>query len=131
MPHSRILPFPAVCYLRKEVAFNTSGIDTGVAMNASVPPNSIIIGTSVSIDTVFNAASTNVLTVGTVSTAYNNLIAAGDVDETSLGVTTITSKSIKTGSSSTDVYIKYAQTGTAATTGAATVVVMYVPLTET
>ena len=129
MSSNRTLNFPAVHFLRKVVSFDTADIATGVPMNAKLPNGAIVLFTTVNIDTVFNAVSTNVLTVGTVSTAYNNLIAAGDVDETTLGATTLTSKALKV-AADTDVYIKYTQTGTAATTGAATVVVAYVPQSE-
>lgn len=129
MAGARVLPFQAVHYLRKEVAYNTADITTGVTMNAPLPAGAVVTSTCVNIDTAFNAATTNVLTVGTVSTAYNNLIASGDVDETTLGATLITSKALKV-TTETPVYIKYTQTGTAATAGAATVIVSYIPSNE-
>jgi len=123
---ARELPFQAVHYMRMDVAYNTTGISTGVAMPAYLPAGALILSTNVYVTTAFNAVTTNVLTVGTVSSAYNNMVAAGEVDETATGGTSVLTGMDLTFASDTQVFIKYTQTGTAATTGAATVVVAYV-----
>jgi hypothetical protein len=118
-----------VHYLRIGVNFNDQGIASGVGKQW-LPAGALITGTDVHIGTAFNAATTNVLTVGTNATAYNNIAAAGDVDETAVALT----KGIKpTGTAlgplaaDTQVFVMYTQSGTAATSGAATIVISYVP----
>lgn len=119
----------AVHYLRFAVTYSDSGISTGVAKQ-TLPAGAVIIGTDVFVTTTFNAATTNVLTVGTNGTTANNMIASGDVDETTAALTQNvkpTSTALGPITADAPVYVKYTQTGTAATQGAATVVVKYVP----
>lgn len=115
-------------YLRKTVNYNDAGIDTGIPFRNWLPEGARILRANVVIDTVFNAATTNVLTVGTNSSNYNDIVASGDVDETVLGETAVLTGA-KLGALSADkqVYIKYTQTGTAASTGKATVIIEYAP----
>ena len=89
----------------------------------TIPAGAIVIGTLVDVETVFNAATTNVLVVGTASDD-DHYVAAGDVDETTAAGTWVTDKS-ETVSADTAVYAKYTQTGTAATTGKARVTILY------
>lgn len=117
-----------VHYLRKTVNYNDANIATGIRFANALPAGAFMLPTYVEIETVFNAATTNVLTVGTNSSSYNDIVAAGDVDE---GVTGITEVATAVGkgltSADVDVYVKYAQSGTAATTGKATIVIPYIP----
>lgn len=115
-----------VGFLRRTVNYNDTGISSGVLMG-TLPKGAHIIQTSVHIRTAFNAGTTNVLTVGTNSSSYNDLIGTATVDETSLGYTVsapVVDVVYPTGD--LGVYAKYAQTGTAATAGVADVVVTYV-----
>ena len=125
---ARELPFQAVHYMRKTVNFNDTGITTGIAFKNWLPAGARILRADVTIDVVFNAATTNVLTVGQNATSYNDIVASGDVDETALGETSVLTGA-KLGALAADaqVFIKYTQTGTPATTGKATVVLQYVP----
>ena len=118
-----------VHYLRFTVNYNDAGIGTGVGKQW-LPAGALIIGTDVYVGAAFNAATTNVVTVGTNATAYNNIVATADVDETTVALT----KGIKpTGTAlgplaaDTQVFVMYTQTGTAATAGVATVVISYIP----
>lgn len=115
-----------VHYLRKTVNYNDTGITTGVKMG-TLPNGAVVHDAKVLVQTVFNAVTTNVLTVGTNSSTYNNIIAAAGVDESSATLQQSTLASITTGvlAADTDVYVTYTQTGTAATAGKATVLVMY------
>lgn len=119
-----------VHYLRFAVNYNDSGIANGIGKQW-LPKGAIITGTSIYVGTAFNA-TTNALTVGTNAAAYDNIIAGGDVDE-STSVPPLTNGIKPTGTASgpltadAQVFVKYAQTGTAATAGAAVVVVHYVP----
>ena len=81
----------------------------------------------VEIVAVFNAVTTNVLTVGTIGATYNNIVAAGDVNEAALGVYQATRGFGRSLTAAGDVlpYAQYTQTGTAATTGQAIIVIFY------
>lgn len=110
------------------VSFDDANISSG-ALKGTLPAGAFVIGTDVLVTTDFNAGTTNVLTAGTNSTPYDNLVAAADVDET---VNTLDINNLPTGtalgvlSAAAGIYGKYTQTGTAATTGAAQFVVKYV-----
>lgn len=116
-----------VGYLRFKVNYNDAGIAAGVRKQA-LPKGAIIIGTDCHVGTAFNAGTTNVLTVGG-GTNFNEIIAAADVDETTIALTQNvkpTTTFLGPLAADTDVYVKYAQTGTAATAGVATVVIKYI-----
>jgi len=89
-----------------------------------LPAGAELVATIVDVQTAFNAGTTNVLVVGT-SGDDDAYVAAGDVDETSAGVTIVSGKS-KSVSADTEVFVKYTQTGTAATAGKAVVTMLYV-----
>lgn len=118
-----------VHYIRFTVNYNDTGISSGV-VKGTIPADAQIVGILANIQTVFNAATTNVLTLGTTSAA-TQYVAAGDLDETAAATTQIAPSaawgSVSRPSVDTDVYVKYAQTGTAATTGKATFVISFVP----
>lgn len=114
--------------IRFDVTYSDSGIATGVSKQ-TLPAGAIIVGTDVLVSTTFNATTTNVLTVGTNGTTADNIIASGDVDETTAGLTkSVSPTGTALGKLASDlpVYVKYTQTGTAATQGAATVIVKFV-----
>lgn len=112
-------------YLRKSVAFNTPGIATGVSMGF-LPAGAQILRTGVNVTTVFNAATTNVLTVGTAADAgLDNIVAAGDVNEAAVAFTSVTTGATVAITADTEIKVSYTQTGAVATTGAATIVLEY------
>lgn len=118
-----------VHYCRKAVNYNDSGIASGVKFG-TIPAGAIIIGTDVHVTTVFNAATTNVLTAGGNSATWTDIVAAGDVNEAATGLTkdiSPTGSSLGVIAADRDIYAQYAQTGTAATTGLAQIIVKYVP----
>lgn len=113
--------------LKKTVNFNDAGVATGVPFDNYLPQNAFIENVLVEIVAVFNAVTTNVLTVGTNGPTYNNIVAAGDLNEAALGVTPVTRAIGRSLTASGDVlpYAMYTQTGTAATTGQAIIVIFY------
>lgn len=116
--------------MRKYVTYSDASIDAGtLRMPAALPAGSIITQVIVDVVTAFNAGTTNVLTVGTQSGTANDIVTAGDVNEGAAGVNNVTTSAAigYIGSSAIDLFIKYAQTGTAATAGAAHIVVCYIP----
>lgn len=89
----------------------------------TIPAGAIIVKTDVNIATAFNAGTTNVLVVGH-GASFNEQVAAGDVDETSATLQT-KATALAALSAAKEVFVKYTQTGGAATTGAADVTVYY------
>lgn len=104
-----------------EINFNVASPFT-VSLG-TIPAGALIIATLVSVITVFNAATTNVLEVGTAGTPAE-LVAAGDVNELAVGVTWV-AKDIAALAAATAYLVKYTQTGAAATTGKARATVFY------
>jgi hypothetical protein len=122
-----------VHFLRKTVNYNDAGIATdGTVLVGTMPPNSFVIATNVHVQTVFNAATTNVLLVGTAAT-NNALVASADVNEAAVATTRVapaTQPGLLAPTVDIDLFAVYTQTGTAATTGKAVIVVEYVPPTD-
>ena len=109
--------------LYRKCDYNSVGISGGNFIVGKIPAGSLIKNTIVSIETTFNAATTNVFTVGT-STAATEWLNAGDVDEANVD-TVVYDASYGLTTSDLTVYAKYTQTGTAATQGTAHVWVEY------
>lgn len=126
-PPERQDPRQVVNTLKKRIQYNTAGIASGVAFDNSVPVNAVIISVLVEIITAFNAGTTNVLTVGFNSTSYNDLVAAADVNEAVVATTRVDrgiGGSLVRSAGKTP-YVKFTETGTAATTGDAEVTITY------
>lgn len=114
-------------YLRKLVNFNDAGIAAGVLVG-TVPAGAIIIDAQVLVTTVFNAATTNNLLVGTTA-GGSNVFAAADSAAGVLGLKRLVSATIGVAALvavDQAIYVAFTQTGAAATTGVAYVVVEYV-----
>jgi hypothetical protein len=113
-------------YIRARVRFNTPGIATGIPIG-KLPIGALIKSVTVCVETVFNAATTNVLTVGLSdeSTTFDDLVNAAAVNEGATGVTVVNNATRLVTTSFLDVIAQFTQSGTAATTGAATIVVEY------
>lgn len=125
---ARVLHTQQVHYFRKRVNFNDAGITAGVLMG-TFPAGSMVLDAVTRVNIAFNAATTNVLTAGTNSTAYDNIVGAGDVTEATPAAyrAAIATAGAGVYATDTDVFAKYTQTGTAATTGQADIVITYVP----
>jgi hypothetical protein len=109
----------------QDINFNDTGAATGIATGKWLPAGAIIESTTVSVNTAFNAATTNVLTIGINGTTANNIVAT--VAATAGLVLNLAPTGTALGKLAADsqVYIKYTQTGTAATTGNATFAIKY------
>jgi len=119
MPHYRhdINP-PGVYYYRSaSITYADSSVELGL-----IPSGATIVATIVNVSEAFNAGTTNVLTVG-YGASFDELVAAADVNESSATKQAVF-KSLTLTADKT-VYIKYAYTGTAPTTGEATVTVIF------
>jgi hypothetical protein len=118
-----------VGYVRFTVNYNDNNIGSGVGKQW-LPAGALIVGTDVYVGTAFNAATTNVLTVGIENPTYADIVSAAAVNEGATGLTTgILPTGAALGPLATDaqVFVMYAQTGTAATAGQAIVVIKYIP----
>jgi hypothetical protein len=127
LPPVRTDPRQVVNTLKATVNYSDANISTGYSLRNSLPAAAFITGVFVEIVTAFNAASTNVLTFGTNSSSYNDLVAAADVNEAVTGVYIVTRGLGRSIAASADkpVFAKYTQTGGAATTGQAVIVITY------
>ncbi|WP_051346511.1 hypothetical protein [Bradyrhizobium sp. th.b2] len=118
-----------VHYLRFAVNFNDAGIAAGVRKQ-TLPAGALIIGTDIHVGTAFNAATTNVLTVGSAAGSNADIISGAAANEGATGLTqNIAPSGAMLGpiAADTPVFVQYTQTGTAATAGQATVVIKYIP----
>jgi len=120
--------FQSVIWQRVTINFNDAGIASAVQFG-SIPQDAFIVFVIPDIETVFNAVTTNVLTIGTTQANANELVAAGDVNEAAVGATSVTRGLGRSLTAAGDVglWAKYTQTGTAATAGRATCVIGYIP----
>jgi hypothetical protein len=119
-----------VHYLRFTVNWNDTGIATGNGKQY-LPKGAVIIGTDVNIvTTAFNAATTNVLSIGTEASTYTNIVTTA---QAIAGTTGLKQNLAPTGlalvplAADSQVFALYTQTGTAATAGQAVVIVKYIP----
>lgn len=117
-------------YISKSFAYDTPGIGTAATVQVgTLPAGCLVLETIVRVRTAFNAATTNVIIVGT-SDDDDEFIEAADVDESTAGTTFSARSAGLVMTSDTPVYVKYSQTGTAASAGEADVVVLYIPVIE-
>lgn len=124
---ARLLGTQQVSYYRVTVNFNDPNISTAQKFG-TLPQLSFIDDVKCEVTTAFNAGTTNVFTLGTTTTA-TEIVNAGDMSEASTGVTQVTRGWGRglTASGDTTLYAKYTQTGTAATAGAVTCVIKFIP----
>lgn len=90
----------------------------------NVPIGAVIVGAIVGVSVDFNAETTNVLTIG-YGAELDEIVADGDVDPEAVGTTVVAHNAIAAMTEEVSVKAKYAQTGGAATTGGARVLVFY------
>lgn len=124
-----------VCYARVTVNFNDPRIASGVWFD-TLSKNSFILTIDAQVVTAFNAATTNVITVGHTAASANEVVASGITAGTpgmyhlttaaGLGVATTSNATYQTAlNGSVPLFVKYTQTGTAATTGQVIIVITW------
>ena len=113
-----------VHFLRKEVNYNDPGIASGYVIGR-LPAGAQITQALARVKTTFNAGTTNVLTIGTNASSYDNILGAADIAEGSTGNNAAPTANLQEAASETDVYVKYTQTGTAASQGKAIIHIAY------
>lgn len=126
-PNPRTFHTQQVHYLRKVVNWNDTNIATGVKFG-TLPAGAVCIGGHVHVTTAFNAGTTNSLSVGQVTTATELIAAASAVAGTAgvkLNIAPNASPFLIDLAADTDIYVLYAQTGTAASAGRAVITIEF------
>jgi predicted Zn-dependent protease len=121
-------------YYRVTVNFNDANISTPQKFGRLLQ-NAFLSNVACHVTTVFNAGTTNVLTMGTVTTSGGDIIDAAtstkSINEASATYQQITQAGSLgvsvTSDADHDLWVRYVQTGTAATAGAATCVIEFIP----
>jgi hypothetical protein len=128
-------------YLRFTINYNSCVLASGscTVKVGAVPYNAWILRAYQQIATSFNSLSTDTIAIGVTSTNGNELVAAQSVHGAAGGATALTvistaagtvvtgdgATSTSTSASGFDIWVKYAQTGTAPTAGAASYILEY------
>lgn len=122
----RKLHFNAQHIIRGRVTLGDTGLTTGIEIG-KIPAGSFVLPPTVNIETAFNAATTNVLVVGSAADDDGFLTSAVALAGATGIKTGVTGAQLGNIAADTSVYVKFTQTGTAATTGVADVIVPYYP----
>lgn len=124
-------------YLRKTINYSDAGIATGVSVG-KIPNNARILRSHVSVETAFNAGTTNPINVGTVAETAPGVSGAfaapvnlnNGVNGAVLALTSTSPASpnqvVSNANGDIDVVASFVGTGTAATAGKAEIIVEYV-----
>ena len=108
-----------------KLTFNAldAGYLSGVAFANSLPRGAFITSVIVEIVTAFDGGGQ--LTVGTVAAGYNNIVAAGDVNEAAIGITGLIMRAAGRGLTAAADITPYVLLGAAATVGQAVITIIY------
>jgi hypothetical protein len=125
---ARLSPDQQLAYYRLTINFNDQNIGAAQQFGA-LPAGAYIYAIDAYVTTAFNAATTNVITIGTTKASANEIVASGITAGTP-GVYHLTAAAglglaVTSGASAVPLFAKYAQTGTAATTGQVTILIAY------
>lgn len=109
------------------ISFDTDDIANGVAI-ASIPKGAIVTRAIVNIAEAFNAATTNVLTIG-IDGDFDAIVDSTGITEGSTGINSI--PTFFKMEENQEIYAQFTQTGTEASTGIAEIYfeVVFEPLT--
>ena len=101
--------------------------DSTAVTIATIPANSQIVDINIDVTTAFNAAGTDTVTVGKTGSAaaFVTATSVASAGRASVATTGVYSAWADTGSSDIVATATFAQTGTAATAGAARVTIVY------
>lgn len=131
IPSSPILQGSVAALLTFSAVFGNTTLTAGskVATIRADAKNPVLLEFFAEVTTLFNGGTTNVLTVGSNAADANQFLAAGDITEGTVGFYPAANATVKKRIvADTDIYIKYTQSGTAATTGAALIYLRVTPL---
>lgn len=120
----RTLPFQAVHYIRKSVAYNTPGRTAGTVECGVLPNGGVVVDTVYKVVTAYNSGTSNTLIVGT-TTDDNEFLTAIDVKATA-GTAARATTGLGYESTGEVVYAKITDVGAAPSAGEVDVVITYV-----
>ena len=128
---ARQLTEQALNYYRLTVNFNDQNIGLGQQFG-TLPVSAYVYAIDCHVTTAFNASTSNAVTFGTTKANANEIVASGiSGAPLATGILHLTSAAglglAVTAGVSAPLFVKYAQTGTAATTGSLTCVIEYAP----
>lgn len=121
------LPMPKC--VSASFSFDSTGIAAGVSTGVIIPKGAIIVSALCIVDTVFNAGTTNVVTVGygaNLNEIFDAATSGSSVTEGTAGAYTSAAALALKFTADQEIKVKYTQSGTAATTGAARLAIVYV-----
>ena len=123
---ARELAFQAVHYLRRTVAFDTTGTSTGVSLGW-LPSGAQILKNNIVVKTAFGGSGSTI-TVGTNSADYDNIHVLTTQDSETTANYVGTARAVLAITQDVEVFIKVVDgTTTAPTAGSAVVVLSFVP----
>lgn len=120
-----------IAYYRATINFNDQNIGAAQQFGA-LPSGAYIMSIDAYVTTAFNAGTTNAITLGTTKANSNEIVASGiSGNPLATGPLHLTSAAglgmaVTNVATPIPLFAKYAQTGTAATTGSITIVITYV-----
>lgn len=121
-------PSQARVYHTQQVHYikNTLTFDSGVVTIGTVPAGAVILRaiSGAQVNVAFNAGSTNVIDIGTTA---NDDLYATDLAGGTIAFVPFDEAVTQVLTADTTFTATYAQTGTAATAGSATIVICYIP----
>ncbi len=118
--------YPVMHYISCNVLFSDNGVAKVVG---TLPLGAVIDSIKCYVATVFNDSGTDLITVGTTTSSTNEYVSTG-MDVSAVGVKTgtlVTPGTSTLPTADTIVYAKYAGQNSNMTTGAAVVVVYFIP----
>lgn len=121
---ARTLPFQAVHYMRKSVAYDDPGRTGGTIEVGVLPSGSVVVDTVYKVVTAYNSGTSNTLIVGT-STDDDEFLTAIDAKQTA-GTAARATTGLGYESTGEVVYAKVTDVGAAPTAGEVDVVITYV-----
>jgi hypothetical protein len=129
---ARDVMMPVKQVITRTINFGDTGIASGVVIG-TLPIGAVIQNWRATVETLFNAGSTNPISIGTTATGVE-IAATASITSGTAGVYT-GSPATTTGwsktTANTPIYTSYIQTGTAASTGKAHLVIEYVSMVST
>ncbi len=124
MPISQQYHQNLVHYFRKEVNFNDPNLSSG-ALIGRLPAGAQITQAIARVKTPFNAGTTNVITIGANPVTYDNVMGSADINEAVAGTYSAPALGLLDAVAETDLFVRYVQTGTAASAGKAILHIAY------
>lgn len=137
IPQTRIFPYQMIHYYRLTINYNDPRIGTG-QLFGYLPAGSYILSIDADVTTAFNAGTTNYVTIGATQASANEIVGNSTLTAGTAAVSHLTTApglglvvtdnaTYQNTYGDVPLYAKFAQTGTAATTGSVTFVIAYIP----